>query len=224
MEKTRESIERYLRGEMTADELKNFTFQMVMNPNLRKEIEEARTIFKTLRTQPEPKSSFWQSWIFLSLLVLSIAFGSYYVWNLNSVSDDTTPVESPTRPIAEAGKFKPNETLEGFTGALRTEGIQILQQPDLENFISKNNQFVFELKIKLTGDEILNNLLLSVWTNREEDYVNDNSVLLKELTVSGKNTIEFREALNLSEGLYYFILAYENDKLIKSDKFTVRYK
>ena len=62
MEKTRESIERYLRDEMNEEELRNFTFQMVMNPDLRKEIEEVRTIFKTFRTQPEPTTSFWRSW------------------------------------------------------------------------------------------------------------------------------------------------------------------
>lgn len=224
MEKNRESIERYLRGEMKEDELKNFTFQMVMNPGLRKEIEEVRTVFKTLRTQPEPKISFWKSRIFLSLLALVFVFGTYGVWNLISGSDNKSPDENMSIPIAEAGTFKSNEILDDLTLSVRSEGVEILQKPDLENFISKDSQFIFDLKIELSGNELLEKIRLSVWTNQQEDFENDNSILSKRLTVSDENTIEFREVLNISEGLYYYILANENDELINADKFILRYK
>ena len=44
---SRDIIERYLRQELSPQELSDFTFQLVMNPSLRQEVEATRQVFKT---------------------------------------------------------------------------------------------------------------------------------------------------------------------------------
>ena len=224
MRKNRESIERYLHGEMKEDELKNFTFQMVMNPDLRKEIEEVRTIFKTLRTQPDSKTSFSRGWVFYSFLALFFALGCYVMWTyLSPDSTDKTESVETSRPIAETSPFIPNPMFEDLNLRHSNFSVQLTEQPNSENLIPNNARFNFTLKAQLGGVEIPKILLLSIWTNNPDDFKNDNPILSENVEISNQNLIEFNKELNISEGLYYFILTHK-DEPVGSGKFEIRHK
>jgi hypothetical protein len=226
MNNKQETIERYLRQEMGEEELKNFTFQMVMNPSLRKEIEDTRKIFKTLRTQQPPVVKSTTNWFAIGISALVIIGCLYFLFSKNNTEitpDKNQDIQQKITPIAATDLFLPNTYFEDLTTRQMDFQLNIENETAQEFAIDINEVFDFQLKCNLTGNRVPKQLLLTLWSNKMEDFENDESIFSEIVQVSSENRIDFQKDLNLGEGLFYYIFTLpQTDEPISSGKFTIR--
>ena len=207
MKVTNETIERYLRNELSSEELSEFTLQMVMNPNLRTEVEAMRMIFNTFRTTEVPTNtpSTSKAKLFFYLIIgfLSIGILGYFYFSKTTEKVEPQIKEAQiNRPIATA--FEPIEYFETFVTAQHRGVVSI----DLS---TPKNETMFELvngkvNLNFTGNTKENVVLLTIWSNDLADFENDRPVFKQEIQVATTERFEFEKTLKLSEGLYYFTL------------------
>ncbi|MCR9285826.1 MAG: hypothetical protein NXI23_00405 [Bacteroidetes bacterium] len=223
MNNKQETIERYLRQEMDGKELQNFTFQMVMDPSLRKEIEQTRKIFKTLRTHPNPSVKQGNNWLLIGLLAI-VTIGGAYLFYANFIQDKAEESQrSEERPIAQSDPFQPNLYFEDLTTRQMDFVINIENEINAVFTIEKNSPFNFKIKAALLGKNIPNKLNLSIWSNSFEKFEADQPVFSEILEISNNNQLRFQTELNISEGLYYYIFTTsKTDEPIKSGKFILQ--
>ena len=98
-------IERYLTGQLTEEELNAFSFLLMKDKNLQKEVQVNRQLFKTLwaqqsneRQQAVRKPLNWKLLLVLGGIVLVFGFVLYFIGNKSSEvpSTNTMPSEQPT--------------------------------------------------------------------------------------------------------------------------------
>ena len=204
-----ETIERYLRNELSAGELSDFTLQMVMNPVLRKEVETTRILFKTLQRTAAPSSitsapssgGYKLAIVAIAGILLAIA-AFFFFRNSDSETMETPPVElilpveAPANvPIAEA--FEANEFIENAMG-LR----DVSRDAAVSNFEVETTNEMLHFSGNFTGE--VKNVKLTTWNNQKEDFVEERFVFAKKMDVSETGTVDFKIKNTLSPGVYYF--------------------
>lgn len=205
-----ETIERYLRNELSAGELSDFTFQMVMNPALRKEVEATRTLFKTLQTTAAPSSitsapssGGHQLTIAAVVGLLALAIAAFFIFRNNDAADNFVPpteliqpAETPANvPIAEA--FIRNEFIENA-----------MDMRDLEM-----GKRVAEFKVNAEGNALrfsgnfigkIKEAKATIWNNQKADFVENRFVFAKKMEIPTDGKVDFKIKNTLSPGVYYF--------------------
>ena len=226
MKNQTESIERYLRQEMSPEELKQFTFQMVMDKKLREEVEQMRMVFKTIRSQDGSPKSGAGKWIYAVAFLAVLLVGSLYLLNSEETvipekeEMETTIVQ---RPIAKANE--PNEFMENLiTGVRKDFDFTVINEP-LKNTLSLNaqNDVSINLNVNLNGKHFPKTLILEVYDNQEGAYKNEEFLLKENVSVSENGKISFEKDLRLPLGLYYYLLILpQTGDLVKGGKFYVK--
>ena len=202
-----ETIERYLRNELSAGELSDFTFQMVMNPTLRKEVEATRTLFKTLQTAAAPSSltsappSGGYRLITVAIAgILLLAIAAFFVFrNSGSFVPPTElirPAEMPANvPIAEA--FIRNEFIENAMDmrdleiGKRIADFKVIAEGSVLHF---SGHFVGQIRESK----------ITIWNNQKADFVEERFVFAKKMDIPENGWIDFKIKNTLSQGVYYF--------------------
>ncbi|MFT4758506.1 MAG: hypothetical protein ACI9XO_000095 [Paraglaciecola sp.] len=224
---SKETIEQYLRNELSAGELSDFTFQMVMNLALRKEVEATRTLFKTLQTTAVPGSitSIPSSGgykltigVIAGLLLLAIA-AFFFFQNRDSVDNFIPPTEliqpyeMPANvPIAEA--FIRNEFIENS-----------MDMRDLEtgkrvaDFKVVANKKALDFSGNFIGE--IQRAKMTIWNNQKVDFVEERFVFAKEMVILENGIVDFKVKNMLASGVYYFEIRM-NGKLGKVGRFEVK--
>lgn len=221
-----ETIERYLRNELSAGELSDFTFQMVMNPVLRKEVETMRILFKTLQTTAAPSSitsassSGGYKLTIAAIVGILLAIAAFFFFRNSSAEATETPpielilpVEIPANvPIAEA--FEANEFIENAMG-LR----DVTRAAVVADFKVETTKEMLHFSGNFTGE--IKDAKLTIWNNQKEDFVEERFVFAKKMDVSETGKVDFTIKNMLSPGVYYFEIRIE-DEIEKVGRFEVK--
>lgn len=220
MKNKTESIERYLRQEMSAEELKQFTFQMVMDKNLRKEVDQMRMIFKTIRSEAPIAQASSGKWLYGLLLLAVVLIGGLYFFSQNDTSSTPTPIEiqEPSTPVA----YAPNAYFEELREGIRSIFTINKPLPNATYYSDNDGRIAFELNTSLSGRDIPNALTFEIWNNQESDFENDNFQLRESLKVAENGAITLKTDLELAPGLYYYVFSLlQTEEVIKVGKFSV---
>lgn len=218
-----EAIERYLRNELSAGELSDFTFQMVMNPALRKEVEATRTLFKTLQTAAPPSSltsappSGGYRLITVAIAgILLLAIAAFFVFRNSDAAENFVPpteliqpAEMPANvPIAEA--FIRNEFIENAmdTRDLGASEFKVVVVNEALHFSGNFIEQVKESKI-------------TIWNNQKADFVEERFVFAKKMEIPADGKVDFKIKNTLSPGVYYFEIRIDG-KVGKVGRFEVK--
>lgn len=221
----KETIERYLRNELSASELSDFTFQMVMNPSIRKEVEATRIIFKTLQTTAAPTTSAPPSsgtklmiLAVASILILAIA-GFFFFQKSVSTKNSTPdielilPTEAPSNiPIAEA--YIRNEFIET---AIDLRDISVGKK--VANFEVTSDGKMVNFSGLFVGN--IQDAKVTVWNNQKRDFVEERFIFAKKVDLTEGERINFTINQSLAKGLYYFVVDID-DEVGKVGRFEVK--
>ncbi len=229
MKKNSALIERYLRQEMSPEELSHFTLQMVMDKNLRKEVEQMRTIFKTIRSEDRRvHQGGINQWIYVVAALGLLILGSLYVLNKNDGSStEIEQIEAPAKkgPIAA---YEKESYLENITSGTRNLGLAFSiagSFPKGEHYLNAHNLISFKVNAELTGSIIPEILELTIWNNNYEDFENANFEYKETLKVTENSNLDFQSQLNLQPGLYYYLISLKRSgDLVKGGSFSVHPK
>jgi hypothetical protein len=221
-----ETIERYLRNELSAGELSDFTFQMVMNPALRKEVEATRILFKTLQTTAAPSSTTSASssggykLIIVTIAGILLAIAAFFFFkNGDSKALDTPPTElilpvDPPAHVPIAAAFESNEFIEnaiGLRDVSRGAIVSDFKVDVKDKMLHFSGRFTDESK----------DAKLTIWNNQKEDFVEERFVFAKKMEVSEGGKTDFKIKNMLSPGVYYFEIRIGNT-LEKVGRFDVK--
>ena len=205
-----ETIERYLRNELSAGELSDFTFQMVMNPALRKEVEATRTLFKTLQTAAPPSSltsappSGGYGLITVAIAgILLLAIAAFFVFRNSDAAENFVPpteliqpAEMPANvPIAEA--FIRNEFIEN---AMDMRDLETGKRVARFAVTAEGNALHF------SGNFIgkIKEAKATIWNNQKADFVEERFVFAKKMDIPTDGKVDFKVKNTLAQGVYYF--------------------
>lgn len=214
-------IERYLRQELSNEELQDFTFQLAMDKELRNEVEANRMIFKTLKTMPPvggglTTGSKSNRLLWLGAIVILLV-GSVFVYQQMTKQNQAPVVplidqkETTKQPIA----FAPNESYEQLILADLHRGTEYtlkIDFPERENTLEI--QHAASIQIPLKGNLQWNlpaaEFQFSIYSNKWEDYENESSVFQEEikLKLQSENDFVIDEIFSaqLQPGIYYFLI------------------
>lgn len=167
--KQNEQLERYLAGKMEGDEKTAFQFELMTNPDLKKDLDTFRTMQKSLaaeRNHPNLNFRIFQWLILLAIFFLGV-FAFYYLKSSEPTAPKPTEPAQENRetirkdlPVAEIGKPNPiaeekiiSDKEEDIPSPEKKELASSMEsfQPNdyLENFIGSGlrNQKGFEIEI-----------------------------------------------------------------------------
>lgn len=209
-----ETIERYLRQELSAKELSDFTFQMVMNPSLRKEVEANRTVFKTLQTTPaaagtSTANSNNNKRIILAIAgALLLAIAAFVYFQKAAPTGNTIPPaelilpEHPPANVPIAQAFTPNQFIED---AMLTR--------DLPQ--GKFNLLVDGKMLRFSGISLTKNkeAIVTIYNNQQADFVEERFVFAKKIATDSRGIIDIAIENPLTPGLYYFDYAIDGSSV-----------
>lgn len=210
-----ETIERYLRNELSANELSDFTFKMVMNPTIRKEVEATRIAFKTLQTTAAPTVTSASSTGGKKLIVLAIAgilllsiAAFFFLQKSETIEQSTPPVEliMPTKypanvPIAQA--YIRNEFIENNMGETRGMGKRVA------NFEITADTKTVNFSGQFIGD--IQEAQVTIWNNQKKDFVEERFVFAKKIDLPADGKVDFDVNYSLEKGLYYFVVTIDEE-------------
>jgi len=212
------TIERYLRNELSGKELSDFTFQLVMNPSLRQEVEETRLLFKTLQTNGISGGKGGNKTLLLGgIAVLLFSLAAFFVWRNSMVNEPVLPKEKLILPVEKpanvpiAAAFQPNEAIEN--------GLGLRSNDNSRSFSVEFENGTINILGSLRNE--FSELKLTIWNNQEEDYIEERFVVARKLKTSATGEINLKLNYPLEKGLYYYEI--ESAKTIeKLGRFEVR--
>lgn len=114
-------IDRYLLHQLSEEELRDFSLEMMQDPSLQAEVEEARVVMKTLwktrRTKRAKKKFRWLPIVFIfSILLLGLLgytlFQSPKNFSIDQISNPEENMDSPELPTSEKRETKLQEQIE----------------------------------------------------------------------------------------------------------------
>jgi len=211
----KETIERYLRNELSAGELSDFTFKMVMNPALRKEVEATRIIFKTLQTTVAPTVTSASPTGGSKLIMLAIAgilllsIAAFFFFQKDDTPEQSTPPmelivpkKMPANvPIAQA--YIRNEFIENNIGETRGMGKRVA------NFEVTADEKTVNFSGQFVGD--IQEAQVTIWNNQKKDFVEERFVFAKKIDLTTDGKIDFNVNYSLAKGLYYFVVTIDEE-------------